>query len=400
MDEPEVVRRVHRHRIQHGIDGAGLSRLFTDPHPTLIGYHDLKPFQRFSIGEPGSVVHPDLLGQESDSESLFAIEAKGGRDLLWGLAQAESYQDGVQRSFLAAPMDALGENFVLKAREKGVGVIAVDDTVRFLHVPLSRRPLNTLYRGLIHAVGTAAWITEGGTFAYNLPTHYLVWTALLAPGHECELREIASRFADYPMPSQWRSALQGARKLGLVAVHGPQVRLTDVGATIRRLLPYDSAGWAAIHRDIRQPASDMTLMKRCPQAALVLRLLLLRDPVVRLVMDGLRRLPDSGGNFVDLAKACAGVDRRSSVIFFMKPEATPLWVAKDGSVEWGAVPSDCFRSTSFFQYKSVLKHAGLIRPERLGASTVNDYRPERDLWHLHAELDSGDAASSVPFMHD
>jgi len=383
LNEPEVVRRVHRHLLLHGIGGTALSRLFTDPHPTLIGYRDLKPFQRFSIGDAGAVVHPDLLGQESESESLFAIEAKGGRDLRWGLAQAESYQDGVQRSFLAAPASDLGESLVLRAREKGIGVIAVGDEVRLLHVPLSRRPLNSLYKDLIQAIGSAAWVTEGGTFVFNLPTHYLVWTALLEPDREQPIGELPRHFQGYPMPVQWRSALQGARKLGLVTQNGVGVTLTDVGVAVRLLLPYDVATWTAIHTDISQARAARTLIERCREAAGVLRLLLLRDPVVRLILDGLRHLHGRSGTFVDLAMACSALDRRSSVIFFLNPEASPQWVRSDGAVEWGAVPADCFRSTSFFQYKSVLKHAGLIKAGRLGAASARHYRPENDRWDLN-----------------
>lgn len=384
MDEPEVVRRVHRFLRETGIDGRPLSRLFTDPHPTLTAFRDLQPFQRFGIGIADFRVHPDLLGQEQDGESLVAIEAKGERDLLKGLAQAEAYQDGVQRSFLAASASALGENFVLRAREKGVGILAVGQRVEVLHVPPSRRPLNELYRALIADVANTAWITEGGTYSYNLPTHYLVWVAALPAEEPVAVPDLDAFISGYPMPSDRRAALRGAAKLGLVRVEAGRVMLTDVGRAVRGLLPDAVPEWAAIHRDCVRTKGPLTLIERCRPAGLVLRLLLLRDPVVQLVLEGLRALPGQGGSFRELAKTCAQRNWRQAVIFFLNPEATEPWVPHDGAVEWDVVPGDCFRSTTFLQYKSVLKHAGLICPDALGGVSSRAYQPERDLWRLAA----------------
>ncbi len=43
-----------------------------------------------------------------------------------------------------------------------------------------------------------------------------------------------------------------------------------------------------------------------------------------------------------------------------------------------------FRSTTFMQYKSVLKHAGIIEPHTLGGSSSKAYDPDRDIWELAA----------------
>ncbi len=61
------------------MSGQPVVRLFTDPHPTLTGHADLRPFQRFAIATDGMLLHPDLLAQEADGESLIAIEAKGAK---------------------------------------------------------------------------------------------------------------------------------------------------------------------------------------------------------------------------------------------------------------------------------------------------------------------------------
>lgn len=125
MNEPEVVQKVHHFLKSRGIDTGPVSRVYTDPHPTLTGIDSLRPFQRFALDYGDFEVHPDLLAQEVDSESLIAVEAKGEKDLLKGLQQAELYQNGVQRSFLAAPRTALSGSLLDIARSKGIGVLGV-----------------------------------------------------------------------------------------------------------------------------------------------------------------------------------------------------------------------------------------------------------------------------------
>lgn len=383
MNEAEVIQRVHRHLLQRGLDGDRMARLFTDPHPTLTPYTSLRPFQRFSIGDGETVLHPDLLGQMADGESLVAIEAKGATDHLKALIQAEMYQQGVQRSFVALPKHTLNGLIESEARRRGIGVLAVDtDEVRVLHVPEERRPLNRIYSGLVADLGNAAWLSDGGTFTYNLPTHYLVWIAALAPGETVGLAELRHRVADYPMPAHIRSALSGARKLGLLIIDGAETRLSDVGGTVRELLPTSTSAWASIHRDLVEARGRLMLCERCRNAGVVLRLLLLRDPLVQLVVDGLRSLPGHMGSLVDLAQACSRLDRRKAAIFFLHPETAPSWVPRSGLVDWHSVAPEAFRSTTFFQYKSVLRHAGVLVADALGGSTARHYDPRRDLWRL------------------
>lgn len=385
MNEAEVIQRVHRHLLRRGLDGGRVARLFTDPHHTLTGLKDLRPFQRFSIGTSGSVFHPDLLAQMMDGDSLMAVEAKGEGDHWKGLIQAEMYQLGVQRSFIALPRRSLTELIEAEARRRGIGVLSVEgEDVRVLHVPEERRPLNRVYESLVADVGSASWVSDGGTFTYNLPTHYLVWTAALLPGQSVPLSEARGYLQSYPMPAQHRAALSGAQKLGLVVVDGAEVRLSDVGATVRDLLPTSLLEWAEIHVDLVDGKGGTMLWQRCRNAGIVLRLMLLRDPVVRLLVEGLRSLPGHSGNFVELAQACARLDRRKAVIFFLHPEAVPTWVPSSGLVDWHSVCADAFRSTTFYQYKSVLRHAGVITGTTLGGASARRYEPAHDRWTLPA----------------
>lgn len=380
MQEPEVVQKVHKHLRLRGINGSPLSRLFTDPHPTLTSLPDLKPFQRFGVGWGHGVVHPDLLGQHDDGDSLVAVEAKGlGANLLTGLGQAEVYQRGVQRSFLAAPTAMLHSDVIEAAKSRGIGVLSVGETVHELFVPAERRPFNAEYRALRADIGDAAWVTEGGAFSFNLPSHYLVWVSALSSCSAVTFAEARALVEGFPLPKDWRAAMRGAQKLQLLKVTNESCQLTEAGLAVKPLLPQTMVQWSDIHR--RMTASE-TLALAHPSAAVVLRLMLLADPVVRLVIEALRSLPAEGASFRLLARRCADIDKRRTAIFFLKPESAVNWLAPDGSIPWVEVDDTDFRSTTFFQYKSVLKHAGILAPHALGAATARTYVADRDVWAL------------------
>ena len=94
MLEAEVVQKTHQFLKSRSLADQSVLRLYTDAHTTLLPHKTLSPFQRFTLDLGDFVMHPDLVGQLTDGETIFAIEAKGGDDLIKGLAQAEMYQAG------------------------------------------------------------------------------------------------------------------------------------------------------------------------------------------------------------------------------------------------------------------------------------------------------------------
>ena len=80
--------------------------------------------------------------------------------------------------------------------------------------------------------------------------------------------------------------------------------------------------------------------------------------------------------------ACAARDKTLTPVIFFKPEAVPEITGDQGRVVWARVQPEHYRSTTFFQYKSVLKHAGVLAPHALGGSSASGYSPENDVWEL------------------
>src|ERR1043166_1906066 len=146
MNEPEVLSKIHPFLKTQGLCEQPVVRLFTDAHSSLLQYKDLAPFQRFTLDMGDLVLHPDLVGQLSDGETIFAVEAKGNTDLLKGIAQAEMYRSGFHYSFLAADASALGIRLFEFPRHKNVGLIAASDIVRIIHLPEAHMPLRKAFQ--------------------------------------------------------------------------------------------------------------------------------------------------------------------------------------------------------------------------------------------------------------
>jgi hypothetical protein len=381
MGEPEVLTKTRKFLDGHDIAGKKPTRLFTDAHPSLLHLKSLEPFQRFVLDLGDFVVCPDLVGQLSDGETLFAVEAKGSTDIIKGLAQAEMYQAGFHYSFLAAEAGALTPSHIKFAHRKNIGIIAVSDSVTIAHTPEAQMPFRDPFRFIARQMETVVQVATGQTFYYNAPTHYLVWTILLEPNVTYSTDSLPAALANYPMPKDWKPALRGAQKLKLVTISGKEVRLTPIGAAIKVILPDTIDAWADTHQHAGAKGTRLTLAQYKPQAAAALRLLLLDDPMVRLIIEGLSRL-GRAVTFRELAIMCDSLDHARAPIFFLNPNSADKIIDDKGRIRWDIVTKDDYRSTNFYQFKSVLRHAGILSDLSLGGPSTKDYKPDQDIWEL------------------
>ncbi|MEW6736557.1 MAG: hypothetical protein AB1489_35030 [Acidobacteriota bacterium] len=382
MNEHEVLTKTHAFIKDQGLCRQSVMKLFTDAHSTLLKIDALKPFQRFTLEMGDMVLHPDLVGQLGDGESIFAVEAKGSSDLLKGIAQAEMYQFGFHYSFLAADASSLGSSLVEFARHKDIGLLAVGEAVKIIHLPEARMPLREAFQFIKRQLESVAQVTGAQTFQYNIPTHYLVWPIVLQPDVSYQIGDLIKLVAGYPIPDDGKAALRGAQKLGLVTISGKTVLLSDVGATVKIILPESVTEWASIHEKVKSRKENITLAECEPKSAAALRLLLLHDPIVRLIMNSLRLFPNRSANFADLAKKCDQLDRALAPIFFLKPESSAALMDDRGRTNWERAVGEDYRSTMFFQYKSILKHAGILMNAKLGGASAISYNPLEDIWSL------------------
>ena len=374
MNELGVVKRVHHFLDNSELQDRRVSQLYTDAHHTLLGEKELRPFQRFTLELGDRVAHPDLVGQLDDGETLLAVEVKGTSGITRGLAQAQQYQEGFHLSFLATDASAMGSSTKRFARRQNVGLIVVRKEVRVVNWPLPKQPWRDPAQSILRQMEAAGEVSSQNTFPYNLPTHYLVWAVALSPGKWYDRAELPSEIDRYLMPEKWIGALRGARKLGLTEEDGNRVRLTPAGEAVQDILNTTVEEWAEVHERAKQkPLVDFE-----PQAAAALRLLIMQDSMARLIIKGLRQFSDQRASFDELARICSEIDYdRSSVLFFV-PEKIEDVTNEKAEIRWDKVSSDHLRSTTSYQFKSVLKHAGVIEDTGLGKGK----EPENDVWVL------------------
>lgn len=390
MQEIEVIRATRRFLKKHGLLGVSvLEPLFTDAHPSLLGATDLRPFQRFTLAFDGFAVHPDLVVRLADGESLVAIEAKGSSDFLRGIAQAELYRRGFHIALLACAGRPPQELLTL-ARQRSVGVLAVlPDRVELLDLPPAHLPQLRHAERIRRQFAVNVALTS--PFYFNLPTHYLAMVPVLWAWEQergdfwASLRDLeAMARANYSVLPQndasLRGALRGAAKLGLVELQADRARLTFTGRTVAGLLPTAST-LAQIHIELVTGKRGETLAELHPQAGAVLRLLISSDPIAQLLIDTLQAA-GSALSMRTLVLLSAERDKALTPAVFFHPEAVATITGEDGQILWHKVEARHFRSTTFMQYKSVLKHAGIIAPHVLGGSSSKTYDPDRDMWEL------------------
>jgi hypothetical protein len=75
-------------------------------------------------------------------------------------------------------------------------------------------------------------------------------------------------------------------------------------------------------------------------------------------------------------------DKTMTPLNFFNPETIDDITDDQGQLVWHRIQSHHFRSTTFMQYKSILKHAGVIKPHRLGGISAKAYEPDNDIWEL------------------
>jgi hypothetical protein len=230
-------------------------------------------------------------------------------------------------------------------------------------------------------------------FYFNLPTHYLCFAPVLKQWkdyHNVEHAEMMQleQFMRHIYPvlprgsGSFRAALGGAEKLGIVRIQGQQVIPTFIGRTVAALLP-DTANLATLHKQIAQRGTTQTLAEVSPVSGAILRCLLYTDTVAKFIIDVLSNIGRHNPTSMrSLALHGAEHDKIITPTIFFKPESIAEITDDRGRLNWHSIQSHHFRSTTFMQYKSILKHAGIIKAHRLGGSSAKKYDPDKDIWEM------------------
>ncbi len=180
------------------------------------------------------------------------------------------------------------------------------------------------------------------------------------------------------MPRDFRPALKGAEKLGLVAIKGNTVEFTQLGRSCAALLPTPHQ-LAILHQQaLKQPVASL-----CPQTAAVLRILLHHEPIAQFIVNVLAYFGRSQAiSMTTLVEQASRVDKALTPVVFFFPKVIANLIDDQGFIVWRKVQAQHYRTTISMQYKRILTHAGLIADHGLAGTSSKQYRPDADVWEL------------------
>lgn len=369
MNEIDVIRSIYDAAKSGAIKEFDQDDIYLDYHPSLSSLFTGRSVQRFSLPLSGFTVHPDIVGRMPDGDSLYAIEAKGFRDSLKGLAQAEIYQFGFHASYFALPAERLSPIIIELAKRKNIGLIATDQKCQIIHSPVLTNPQKNLSDKLRRQFDAAVSSNPAVGFLYNLPSHYLFWTSVMQNGRVYTKNEMKLMYVDFGAENgNFAGAASGAVRLGLIHRNGDMFRLTEMGYSVHMSLGLTLQQWRELHKDIKR---DL-LVKVSPQVAGALRMLMLFDEKLNLIVNGIKRLEvGTTVEYLDVVRQCDVLDHDTSLVYFFVPHLVQTILQRDYEIDWSRVKNSHLRPSVNYQTKSLLQHAGFIRRSNLNSFVWN-----------------------------
>jgi hypothetical protein len=331
--------------------------------------------------------YPDVLGF-TETNRVFAIEVKGSTNLLRGIGQALTYQQGAHVSYLAGDGDAVTPHANL-LRSKGVGVIGVDaDGIERWDAP----PSVESTAAVADIEGQLSLRLRGNDFGGDIttlslaqPLNYLAPVVALDRYGPLARDELDDVIADEYSFGAAAETVASARTLGLVALDSPYELTSqgDLAATVLR-------GYGIEHLDdLRLAKADVsrrTVAAVHPPLAVLLRNSFARHPEFGLLLDALRT-EGPQVHFLDLVERLVheypnvllsafcttrGAARARELI--ERGETARLY--RDSSV-W----KDVIRNNVLFNFVQQLKHVGVLAPEtRSHSGPIGEYDPDEKPW--------------------
>ena len=381
MNEPAVFDRVVT-----ALDERNYEPLVHVPEAHSDAYADvLDRCHRHEITIRGR--YPDVLGF-TESDRVFAIEVKGSTNLLRGVGQALTYQQGAHVSYLAGHDEAVRPHADL-LRAKGVGVIEVDEE----GAAAWRSPPSAESTAEVADIeGQLSLRLRGDEFGGDIttlslaqPINYFAPVVAIDRHGPLARDELVDAIADEYGFGAGAETVASARTLGLVAVASPH-ELTEQGelaATVLRGYGIEGLG------DLRLTKEDVgrnTVAAVHPPLAVLLRNSFVRHPEFGLLLDALRKEGPSV-HFLDLVERLV----REYPNVFLSAFCTTRGAARARElIERGetdrlyldrGVWTDVIRTNVLFNFVQQLKHVGVLAPEtRSHSGAIADYDPDAKPW--------------------
>lgn len=331
--------------------------------------------------------YPDVLGF-TDADRVFAIEVKGSTNLLRGIGQAMTYQQGAHVSYLAGDGEAVSPHANL-LRSKGVGVIGVDGDGA---TSWSDPPSAESTEEVADVEGQLSVRLRGNAFGGDVttlslaqPLNYLAPVVALDRYGPLARDELVDVIADEYGFGAGDETVASARTLGLLGLGSPH-ELTSQGelaATVLRGYGIEDLD------DLRLTKRDVTgktVAEVHPPLAVLLRNSFARHPEFGLLLDALRK-EGPRVQFLDLVERLV----REYPNVFLSAFCTTRGAARARElIERGktarlyrdpSVWRDVIRNNVLFNFVQQLKHVGVLAPEtRSHSGAIAEYDPDEKPW--------------------
>lgn len=381
MDEPAVFDRVVT-----ALDERNYEPLVHVPEAHSGTYADvLDRCRRHEIAIRGR--YPDVLGF-TDADRVFAIEVKGERNLLRGIGQAMTYQQGAHVSYLAGDGEAVATHANL-LRSKGIGVIGVDGDGA---TSWSDPPSAESTEEVADVEGRLSVRLRGNAFGGDIttlslaqPLNYLAPVVALDRYGSLARDELVDVIADEYGFGAGDETVASARTLGLLALGSP-CDLTSQGelaATVLRGYGVEELD------DLRLTKAEVgrsTVAEVHPPLAVLLRNSFSRHPEFGLLLDALRK-EGPRIHFLDLVERLV----REYPNVFLSAFCTTRGATRARElIERGktarlyrdpSVWRDAVRNNVLFNFVQQLKHVGVLAPEtRSHSGAMSEYDPDEKPW--------------------
>ncbi|WP_435096463.1 hypothetical protein [Halorubrum sp. N11] len=381
MNEPAVFDRVVT-----ALDERNYEPLVHVPEAHSDAYADvLDRCRRHQITIRGR--YPDVLGF-TESDRVFAIEVKGSTNLLRGIGQALTYQQGAHVSYLAGHGDAVRPHADL-LRAKGVGVIGVDEdgTTGWRSPPSAESTA-----AVADIEGQLSLRLRGNEFGGDIttlslaqPLNYFAPVVALDRYGPLPRDELVDAIADEYSFGAGGETVASARTLGLVTVGSPH-ELTEQGELAATVLRGYGIEDLDDLRLTKEDVSRRTVAQVHPPLAVLLRNSFVRHPEFGLLLDALRK-EGPRVHFLDLVERLV----REYPNVFLSAFCTTRGAARARElIERGetarlyqdrGVWTDVIRTNVLFNFVQQLKHVGVLASEtRSHSGAIAEYDPDAKPW--------------------
>ena len=388
MEEVEVVKRTFDYLLEESN-----YQLWIDNHPA---YNELSPkdYPRHNITIKGFI--PDLIGF-NQFEDIIAIEAKGTKDIQKGIGQALTYKEGSNVAYLAAEKDSLsrfdsalkrGNLGVILVSEKEVEKIDPIEQFRAHFIADTRRELFILSKDMVSSQKRLTDLTRNHIVNYLAPL-------LFVSSNWMERREVEEKLQDYNIQNT-KELVRGAVIIGLIKEQGEEVRITDEGFVLKKLLQLEEIDSLEKLEEIKKETSrkkGVSLMTEYPEIAITLKLLYNKNELFMELLKVFEKQKRKEMSFKELVEEivknkpnlfinlfCVKNKKEEVLRMYQKGEEKSIY-------EEERVLRETITHSIVFTFKKHLIHLGILSTDNtIYSGKLIDYESDEDSWILSRKL--------------